>query len=417
MIRVFLLHLLSCSLLMWPMATTVIGVECVIPPEAALEDTSAPDTVVGNGTPESCTSADFLNAVAGGGIITFDCGPAPKIIILEETAKVYNNTSLPDIVIDGGNKISLSGGGDKRILYMNTCDKNQVWTTSHCQNQDHPRLTVQNITFINGNAEDLDPSGGGAIFVRGGRFKALHSKFFNNRCDTTGPDVGGAAIRTLSQYDGQPVYIVDSVFGGAAGLGNTCSNGGGLSSIGVSTTVINSLFSHNSAVGNGANPAKDGTPGGGSGAAIYNDGNTFDLKLCGTSIHDNTANEGGTAIFYVSNNRTGTLTIDQSALWNNPKGTFETTGYPGIFYQGKDDILDTNSTITEDAVAQDYITADVNGDGKIGLAEIIHSLRVSKGFTPVDFTDYVRKEADIVYDHEVDVLDTMAGLKVLTESE
>jgi len=184
-----------------------------------------------------------------------------------------------------------------------------------------------------------------AIFVRGGRFQALHSNFYNNSCDATGPDAGGAAIRTLSQYEGQPVYIVDSVFGGAEGQGNSCSNGGGLSSIGVSYTVINSEFSHNYATGNGANPAQSGTLGGGSGAAICNDGNTFQLKLCGTSIHDNTANEGGTAIFFVSNDRTGTLTIENSALWNNQKGTFETAGYPGIFYLGDGVPQVINSTI------------------------------------------------------------------------
>jgi hypothetical protein len=38
--------------------------------------------------------------------------------------------------------------------------------------------------------------------------------------------------------------------------------------------VINSVFSHNRAVGRGANPKKAGTPGGGSGGAIHDDGNT-----------------------------------------------------------------------------------------------------------------------------------------------
>ena len=33
------------------------------------------------------------------------------------------------------------------------------------------------------------------------------------------------------------------------------------------------------AIGDGANPAESGTPGGGSGGAIYNDGNTFTLTL------------------------------------------------------------------------------------------------------------------------------------------
>ena len=55
---------------------------------------------------------------------------------------------------------------------MNTCDSDLVWTTSHCQNQDHPRLTVQNLTFVNGYSVGDDPDGGGAIFVRGGRFKS-----------------------------------------------------------------------------------------------------------------------------------------------------------------------------------------------------------------------------------------------------
>ena len=47
----------------------------------------------------------------------------------------------------------MSGGGQMRILYMNTCDHEQVWTTPHCQNQDHPQLTVQNLTFVDGNSK------------------------------------------------------------------------------------------------------------------------------------------------------------------------------------------------------------------------------------------------------------------------
>jgi hypothetical protein len=177
----------------------------------------------------------------------------------------------------------------------------------------------------------MEGGGGGAIFVRGGRFKIVNSRFFNNVCDDIGPDVGGAAVRVLSQYEGLPVYVTHSTFGGADGYGNTCSNGGGLSSIGVSYTVTNSLFSHNRAIGNGANPAKPTTPGGGSGGAIYNDGNLFTLTLCGVDMHHNTANEGGGAIFFVSNDRSGSLVIQDSTLSNNPSAGFETQGFPGIF--------------------------------------------------------------------------------------
>jgi hypothetical protein len=318
---------------------------CGIPPGAGEEDTSSPDRVVGNGTPQSCTSEAFAAAVAQGGVITSNCGLNPVTIILKQTAKVFNNTG-PKIVIDGGGKVTLSGENARRILYMNTCDPNQVWTTSHCQNQDHPQLTVQNLAFINGNSKgEAAYDGGGAIWVRGGRFKIVNSRFFNNVCADTGPDVGGAAVRVFSQYQGLPVYVVNSTFGGADGFGNSGSNGGGLSSIGVSYTVINSLFSHNRAIGSGANPARAGTPGGGSGGAIYNDGNTFALSLCGTRIEHNQANEGGGALFFVSNDRTGSLRIEDATLSHNPSGRFETPGYPGIYFLGKGSPLVINSTI------------------------------------------------------------------------
>lgn len=58
-------------------------------------------------------------------------------------------------------------------------------------------------------------------------------------------------------------------------------------------TVINSRFTHNEAIGHGANPSRPGTPDGGSGGAIYNDGNQFDLRVLGTVIEDNSAREGG----------------------------------------------------------------------------------------------------------------------------
>jgi predicted outer membrane repeat protein len=295
--------------------------------------------------PESCTSAAVVAAVAQGGIITFNCGPDPITITMTATAKVFNNTG-PKIVLDGGGKVTLSGGGKRRILYMNTCDPNQVWTTSHCQDQDHPQLTVQNLHFTRGyQAGTTNDDGGGAIWVRGGRFKIINCRFTENLCAATGPDVGGAAVRAFDQSQDLPVYVVNSIFGGAEGLGNTCSNGGGLSSIGVSFTVINSLFSYNTAIGWGANPQRNGTPGGGSGGAIYNDGNTFDLRLCNTTIKNNYAKEGGGAIFFVSNDRSGSLSIKNSVLRYNVNEGFSTPGFPGIFVLAKEPPDVTNSVI------------------------------------------------------------------------
>ena len=302
-----------------------------IPPEAAAVDTSRPDRVIGNGTPASCTSAAVVAAVAAGGVITFDCGPDPVTIPMDETAKVVNDAS-DTVVLDGGGRVTLDGRDAVRILYMNTCDPDQVWTTSHCQNQPYPELTVQNLTFVNGNSKaETQYDGGGAIWVRGGRFKIVNSRFFGNVCAEVGPDVGGGAVRVFSQYETRPVYVVNSTFGGAPGLGNVCSNGGALSSIGVSWTVINSLFTDNDTTGWGANPAKPGTPGGGNGGAIALDGNTYTLRLVGTRMERNHARAGGGAVFYVSNDRSGELYVQDSSIVANPSDDFETRAYPGFF--------------------------------------------------------------------------------------
>jgi hypothetical protein len=309
------------------------GGGATIPQAARAVDTSHPAHVIGTGTPASCTSGAVVTAVAAGGVITFDCGPGQVTIPMAATAKVRNDHG-PDIVLDGGGKVTLSGQGQRRILYQNTCDKAQVFTNDNCTAQDTPRLVVQNMGFTGGNStgdhsEVTNGGGGGAIFVRGGHFKVINSRFTNNRCDSTGPDLGGAAIRALDMDDDGPVYVVGSTF-----TGGVCSNGSALSSIGVSWEVLNSVLTGNQAIGRGANPASPGTPGGGSGGAIYTDGDTFTLHVSGTRIENNTANEGGGAIFYVSNDHSGHLVIDGSRLVGNPSRQFETAGFPGIFYLG-----------------------------------------------------------------------------------
>lgn len=318
--------------------------DCPIPAEAGPEDTSSPDRVVGTGTPESCTADAFVDAVAQGGIITFDCGPDPVTITLDRPAKVFNDTG-PEIVIDGGGLVTLSGGGTTRILYMNTCDMAQVWTTPRCDNQDHPRLTVQNLTFVDGNAaSEEEHYAGGAIWVRGGRFKIVNSRFFNNRIADVGPDTAGAAVRALSQYENLPVYVVNSTFGGEEGFGNVGANGGGIGSIGVSWTILNSVFSHNEAIGRGGNPAMPGTPGGGSGGAIYNDGGRMTLSICGTRIQHNEAVQHGSAIFFVSNDHTGDVRIERSVITENTGGSWYTQ-YPQISAHDDTPIVVVDSTV------------------------------------------------------------------------
>jgi len=303
-----------------------------VPPQARAVDTSRPDRWVGNGTPRSCTSRAVVGAVAKGGIIRFRCGRDPVRITMRRTAKVVNTSRR--VVLDGRGRVTLSGSGTRRILYQNTCDRRQTWTTSHCDDQATPRLVVQNLTFADGDAtgSTYDGGGGGAIFARGGRLKIVGSKFVGNRCDPRGPDLGGGAVRALSQHRDQPVSVAGSTF-----TNGVCSNGAALSSIGVSWSIFNSVFTGNRAIGRGANPARPGSSGGGSGGAIYADGNDFRVLLAGTRMTGNHAREGGGAVFFVSNDRSGILEIRSTTVRDNPSDGFETD--PGLFFIGRDQIV------------------------------------------------------------------------------
>jgi hypothetical protein len=305
-----------------------------VPPAGRAVDTSHPDRVIGDGRPVSCTSAAVVRAVAAGGIIRFDCGAKPVTIVMTATASVPKTRHL--VVLDGGGLVTLSGGGKRRILFSDTCAGR--WSTGDCVNQPYPQIVVQNITFEDGFNGTHQASctantprcwyggvdGGGAIYVEGGQFKAVNSRFTGDRCYRYGPDLGGGAIRVLAQYRNRPVYITRATF-----TGNSCSNGAALSSISVQWRVLNSLFNGNKAIGWGANPAASETPGGGSGGAIYNDGKNYNTLIAGTIMHDNTAREGGGAIFYVVDSGWGKLVLNESHLHHDLSGKFET--FPGIY--------------------------------------------------------------------------------------
>ena len=297
-----------------------------VPPAGRSADTSHPDRVIGDGTPAGCTSAAVVAAVAEGGVITFDCGPRRVTILMTATAKVVNTSH--EVVLDGGGKVTLDGGGKIRILYMNTCDPKQTYTTSDCWEQRWPELVVQNITLQDAySAVRQTPTssyGGGAIFDEGGQLKVVNSAFIRDRCYRYGPDLGGGAIRAYGMYMGSPVYVTDDTFSD-----NACSNGAALSGLYANFDVTDSLMTGNNAIGFGANPAHSGTPGGGSGGAIYTDGDRYNLTIEGTVIRGNGASEGGGAVFFVVDADGGALRIEYSTLHDNPSGNFQNA--PGIF--------------------------------------------------------------------------------------
>jgi hypothetical protein len=310
-----------------------------VPAAGQAVDTSLPDHVIGDGSPAGCTSAAVVRAVAEGGVITFDCGPRPVTITMTATAKVVNTSH--QVVLDGGGKVTLSGGGDIRILYMNTCDPAQTYTTSDCWEQQWPQLVVQNMTFTDAYSATMESKtasyGGGAIFDQGGQLKVVNSVFTGDQCYASGPDLGGGAIRATGMYMQVPVYITHDTF-----TGNSCSNGAALSGLYANFAVYNSLMTDNKAIGSGANPAASGTAGGGSGGAIYTDGDGYNLLVDGSVMSGNTAREGGGAIFFVVDAGGGTLSIDDSTLSGNPSGAFQNA--PGIFDE-------VNSVVTQPAEA------------------------------------------------------------------
>ena len=146
-----------------PAGNQNVEATCDIPPAAGLADASDPTTVVGDGTPESCTGDAFVQAVAQGGVITFDCGSDPVVITLSETAKIVNDTG-PDIVIDGGAlldaveargyRCEVEGCGSTHHLQL---DHNLGWALTQTTElddmswlcgHDHDRKTRENLILV-----------------------------------------------------------------------------------------------------------------------------------------------------------------------------------------------------------------------------------------------------------------------------
>jgi len=294
------------SLLAAPTAGAQVGA-CT--PPMALVDTSHPDAVVGNGTPASCTDAALASAIAGGGIVVFDCGPAPVTISVTSAKSITSNT-----VIDGGGLVTLDGGGTTRILSVPS-----VFTFKS------PTLTVQRLAFQRGNSSgvtgDDTVRGGGAIWTNGGNVHAIDCTFTDNHGPATGQDVAGGAI-----YD---VGLGEVTVIGSELSGNSASNGGAIGVLHAGLTLVNTSISGNTASGSGGNPGN-----GGNGGGIYSDGTNQVESLCGVEIEGNDANAYGGGFFRVSNNGIGPMAIDRTSVLSNAIPNQSTSMAGGLYLQG-----------------------------------------------------------------------------------
>ena len=249
-----------------------------LPDEARPVDTSHPDVVIGTGTPASCTSQAVVDAVAHGGIITFDCGPDPVTIVMTDTAKVVNTS--PVVVLDGGGKVTLSGAGQRRILYMNTCDQAQIWTTSHCQNQDQP-AAHDPAPALHPGQQHRRPARGRRRRRRvrprrpgeGGRERLHRQPVRPDRARPRRRRAAGAQPVPGPAGDRRHEHVRPAATSARTGRRSRASACRGRSTTASSPTTTPSAAAP-------TRPAP-GTPGGGSGGAIYLDGNLFTLDLAG----------------------------------------------------------------------------------------------------------------------------------------
>jgi hypothetical protein len=298
-----------------------------VPARGQPADVSNPTTVVGTGSEASCTFSQLQTAASKGGVITFNCGSGPVTIPVTAT---LNLPTTKNTVIDGGNKITLDGGNAVQILRFDSANF-QANTMG---------LTLQHITIINGKmtptlaipvapapcSQGWDDGEGGALYMRDGNLTVIDSIFMNNQAAPLGPDTGGGAIYILGSKNG--VLIVGSTFSN-----NSASNAGAVGCLFAELDVYDSLFTNNTAIGHDnnrddatlcsvINNGQNEVGSGGNGGALYSDGQSVNITLCGDAILNNSAgvNAFGGGLFFTSNDFGGTLSIADTTMTGNTGG-------------------------------------------------------------------------------------------------
>jgi len=249
--------LFGCSDDSGPPATKSLPSTCEVPPPP--EEIGLP-SIVGDGTPGSCTEQALRDAAALGGDISFSCGEDPVTIPVGSEIEVQGNA-----VIDGAGLVTLDGLAVTRIL-------SSVQESS---------LAVVGLTFTRGWAAGDDGYGGA---LRGGWRGRLHIRdcaFIDNRAD----QLGGAVF---IESDGE-LTIVGSEFDG-----NTAPYGGAVHNMLSGLTVVDTVFSNNTSTSEGGGAlATDGASG------EIDDAEGGVISLCGCVFSGNQGiGEGGGAYLF-----------------------------------------------------------------------------------------------------------------------
>jgi hypothetical protein len=164
--------------------------------------------------------------------------------------------------------------------------------------------------------------------MRDGNLTVIDCIFTGNQAAPLGPDTGGGAIYIEGSKNG--AVIVGSTF-----TNNSGANAGAVGSLFAELDIYNSLFTNNAATGNGANSddasmcsamnaGQNEVGSGGNGGAIYGDGNSFNITLCGDAVLNNAAGAKafGGGLFFTSDNMQGALTITDTTMTGNTGGSW-----------------------------------------------------------------------------------------------
>lgn len=263
--------------------------------------------VVGTGNPASCTEGAFDAALAGGGVVTFNCGPNPATILLTGYKQIGSNTT-----IDGGHKITLDAANNRHFQVFSgrtlslknirltggfssnagsidnfgTLKTNNVTFHKNESTSDagaisnNGTLKINNTTFTKNKALD----GGGAIVNDGGTVKIKNSKFKSNKA-TSGASEGGAILNNAGDVVVRTTTLSK----------NRAAQGGAFySDVGSTNSIKGSTLNNNTAD---------------AGAGIANYGG---MELVGDTISNNIAGFQGGGIFHA-----GFLSITTSTIRDN----------------------------------------------------------------------------------------------------
>lgn len=233
-------------------------------------------TVVGDGSPASCTAGALAAAVAVGGEITFNCGASPVTI----AGGPYTVAGV--VAIDGGGLVTLSGENAHRHFVV----------------QADASLRLTDLTLIDGSVAD----GAGSILSEGA---VTLDRVTIRNSRTTGEGTGGGAIASL----GGALTILDSQL-----IGNEAAYTGGALLLSDSVTVIeNSLFADNTAQVFGA---IDGSG---------------DLTIRNTTLRGNraTAGDGGAVGILQATALIEKSLIEKNFAGGGGGGVYSSPNYPG----------------------------------------------------------------------------------------